>query len=177
MTATALKEIKLNLGGRDSRIPGFLNVDLYESPNTDVVTDCADLHTFETASVAEIYASNILEHFSHRKTLDVLKEWKRVLVPRGTLWLSVPDFDEVVRLYAQMGFVDYLRNLLYGEQEYPLAFHYTIFTYPTLAAICCEAGFSDIKRHKFLPFEHPDCSRLLNNMDFKPQCLNVEVIK
>lgn len=170
-------EIRLNLGGRDTRINGFLNVDLKEGETTDIVADCSDLRRFEEGSVKEIYASNILEHFPHPKTLTVLKEWHRVLVPKGKLYVSVPDFNRVIDLAKEFGFVPFVRNLLFGDQGYDLAFHYTCFTMASLAKDVIDVGFSDIKRLGLMPYNVADCSANADTFHGKLVSLNVEITK
>lgn len=152
--------IRLLLGGRDTRIAGFTNVDLYEGPNVDVRADASKLFMFRDNSVEEIYASHILEHFSHKRTVEVLKEWCRVLKLGGRAHISVPDFDPLVALYRDGGFVPFIRNMLYGDQIYDLAYHYNIFTFPTLALDLCRSGFSDVERIEEMPYGLNDCSTL-----------------
>lgn len=142
---------KLNLGGAgegflDGRIPGFLTVDLREGPDTDVVADCSSLKMFDDETVSEIYASNILEHWPHTQTIDVLKEWRRVLIPGGKLYISVPDFDVAVKLYLQEGLTEWLKFHLWGDQKHLLNFHYLAFTMASLGAALMAAGFSDCKK-------------------------------
>src|SRR6185295_12583800 len=156
--------IRLNLGGRDTVIPGFKTVDLHEGPTVDVVGNIADLKMFQDGSVDEIYASHCLEHFPHPKTLDVLKEWRRVLKPDARCWISVPDFDAAVKLYLKEGFTGFIRNFLWGDQGYDLAYHYTGFTFPLLATLLVHAGFRDVKRHKWMPHGVRDCSRLVDTV-------------
>ena len=50
-------------------------------------------------SCEAVHASHILEHFSHRQTLDIIKEWVRVLQPDGIIQIAVPDFDKIISLY------------------------------------------------------------------------------
>jgi predicted SAM-dependent methyltransferase len=143
--------LRLNLGGAgegyiSGRIPGFKTLDLRDGPDTDYVGDVADLTRFANATVHELYASNVLEHFPIPKTLEVLKEWRRVLVPGGKLLVSVPDFDVCVKLYLKLGLTDWVQYLIWGDQKHPLNFHYANFTYATLANLLMKAGFSDSKR-------------------------------
>ena len=167
--------IRLNLGGRDTHIPGFLTVDLKEGG--DIQSDISDLKSFADGTVSEIYASHCLEHFPHVRTQYVLEEWRRVLKPKGKLYISVPDFDAVVRLYNLTGHLnDFLRNLLYGDQIYDLAFHYTIFTFTTLAAYCARAGFEDVRRITVMPYNVKDCSHNLDTITLQPISVNVEAI-
>lgn len=53
----------------------------------------------EPGTVDEIRASHILEHFSHRRTGEVLADWARALRPGGLLRIAVPDFESVARAY------------------------------------------------------------------------------
>jgi predicted SAM-dependent methyltransferase len=145
--------IKLNLGGAgegylNGRIPGFLTVDLREGEGTDIVSNANDLSQFANGTVDEVYASNILEHFPIPKTLDVLKEWCRVLKSKGKLYVSVPDFDHIVKLYLKAGYTEWLNFHLFGDQKHDLNYHYTCFTFATLAKALIDAGFSDVKRVK-----------------------------
>lgn len=169
--------IRLNLGGRDTRIDGFLNVDLYEESNPDVICDCASLSLFKDGSVEEIYASNILEHWPHVETVNVLKEWKRVLKPSGKLWISVPDMNANLKIIAKHGLTPWAINLLWGDQIGPYAYHYINFTFATLAKAVYDAGFSDVKRVETLPYGLSDASEHRDNFDLMKISLNVEVTK
>jgi predicted SAM-dependent methyltransferase len=185
--AKALKDfgtggIRLNLGGAgegflSGKIPGFLTVDLREVPETDILGDVRDLSMFTDGTVDEIYSSNVLEHFPHVDTINVLKEWCRVLKPGGKLWLSVPDFDATVKLYLKEGLVPWVKYLAWGDQAHPLNYHYINFTFGSLALDASKAGFRDIKRHQSLPFGIKDASEHRDNLHGIRISLNVEVIK
>lgn len=164
--------MKLNLGGRDKPIPGFLTVDMIDG--ADIQTDIGELAGIEDGSVSEIYASHCLEHFPHPKTGSVLKNWRRVLNPGSKAYIAVPDFDAMVKLYRDFGLTSFIRNMLYGDQGYPLAFHYTCFTFATLASAITQAGFSDVKRIGPMPYGLKDCSALRDTAHFQPISLNVE---
>ena len=134
------------------------------------------LEGIKDGEATEIYASHVLEHFSHTKTVDVLKSWRRVLVPKAKAYIAVPDFDAMVKLYLEFGMNSFIRNMLYGDQGYALAYHYTGFTFPTLAAAIVEAGFSDVKRIERMPYNLNDCSTLLDTAYHRPVSLNVVAI-
>ena len=56
---------------------------------------------FEDNSVELIYASHVFEYFDREEAREVLKEWHRVLVPKGILRLAVPDFEAMATLYSK----------------------------------------------------------------------------
>lgn len=166
--------VKLNLGGRDKPIPGFKTVDLYEGEGVDIRADIGSLAGIEDKSVEEIYASHCLEHFSHARTMDVLKNWHRVLKPGAKAYIAVPDFQAAVELYNKFGLNDFIRNLLWGDQGYDLAYHYNAFDWPFLAKYIIDAGFTDVRRIGDMPHGIKDCSALRNTATFEPVSLNVE---
>lgn len=173
---------RLNLGGtgegyRDGRIPGFLTVDLRDVPDTDILSDVSDLSLFKDSTVDEIYSSNVLEHFPHTKTRDVLAEWCRVLKRGCKLHLSVPDFDATVRLYLKHGLTDWVKYLAWGDQAHALNYHYINFTFGSLALEVSRAGFSDVRRVAELPYGVKDASTHRDSMDRKPISLNMECTK
>lgn len=166
MEMPAVSEIKLNLGSRNRGIDGFINLDCDPHDGVDIVDDVGDLSRFETDSVSEILASNILEHFPHPETLSVLKEWCRVLKKGGKLYLSVPDFRVALEAYDQFGLEDWVRNFLMGDQEYKTAFHYNIFDEDSLCKYVIMAGFSSFEKVESLPVSHPsDCSNNVLTLD------------
>lgn len=177
MNAVLEQTLKLNLGGRGTKIDGFLTVDLSTEHDVDIRSDVSDLSMFKDGTVDEIYASHVLEHFPHTRTQAVLSEWCRVLRNGGKLFVSVPDFERAIELYGKIGMTDYIVNLLYGDQGYPLAFHYAPFTGARLFSLLNNSGFSDFKRIKWMPYGLNDCSDLVDTYDGKPISLTVEATK
>lgn len=168
----------LNLGSRNRAIPGFLSMDCDQHEGVDIVGDIADLSRFEDGSVGEIYSSHCLEHFPHPRTLSVLKEWHRVLVPGGKLYVAVPDFRRTVELYLRHGLNDWTQNYLMGDQGYATAFHYAIFDEDRMRFLLQQAGFRDSERVEMFDIGDPDdCSRNASTADGLPVSLNMEAVK
>ena len=175
-SATAMK-LKLNLGCNTRIREGYVNIDKDKYLGVDVVADVAKLE-YANNSVSEIYASHILEHFSHLRTVDILKEWHRVLEDGGILKLSVPDFDRMIKLYQKTGLVDWLTYVIWGGQEYDGAFHYCGFNESRLRKALALAGFTDISRVENLPgASNNECSTKVDNLDFKSISINMVVVK
>lgn len=74
--APSSSPIKLNIGAGNKPIDGFISVDIKDGINANSLP-------YEDASVDEVYASHVLEHFPYEQTVDVLREWSRVLKPGG----------------------------------------------------------------------------------------------
>jgi predicted SAM-dependent methyltransferase len=90
---------RLHIGGQ-TRTPGWEVLDANPGPCVDHLGDAASLHAFAENTFDQIYASHVLEHFDYKDELiTALKEWHRVLVPGGTLLVSVPDLDVLARLF------------------------------------------------------------------------------
>lgn len=175
----ASKEIRLNLGARNRAILGFLSVDIDPASGADVIADISSLPSYADGSVSEIYASHCLEHFPHGKTIPILREWARVLKPGGVLYVAVPDFERAVELYKiSNGFNQFLLDLIWGGQEYEMAFHVAGFDFKFLSSILRTAGFSEVSRVQEFPIgDKHDCSRLVSTMDGKSISLNVVGVK
>lgn len=170
--------MKLNLGCNTRIRKGYTNCDKDKYLGVDRVGDVFDLHEIPDDSIAEIYASHILEHARHRRTLDILKEWKRVLKPGGVLKISVPDFKRAVELYMQTGLCDWIEYFLWGDQIYEGADHMQGFDEGRLRKYLEEAGFTDITRVDTLPgAEKGECSTNLSTLDRKPVSLNMVAVK
>lgn len=172
--------IRLNLGGigegfRDGGIDGFKTVDLRDG--ADYKRDASDLSIFPDCSVDSVYASNILEHFPMARTVEVLREWRRVLKPGGILYVSVPDFARAVELYQKHGLTEWLRFHLWGDQKHPLNYHYTCFTQATLSKDLMDAGFFGSKRVYTWPFRVSDGSQNVDSFEGKLISLNMEAMK
>lgn len=169
--------MKLNLGSRDTRIPGFTNIDISKHPNVDYVCDVSELSGVIGGGCAdEIIASHVLEHFPHYRTKEVLLEWKRVLKNDGILWVSVPDFDRLMEIYSRYGLSVWLRNMIWGDQSYGDAFHKTGFTFKTISDEFEAIGMSCQRVAQF-PFSVNGCDDNVFNFDGRGISLRVKATK
>ena len=170
--------VKLHLGGR-IRMPGWTSFDIAPGPGVDVVGDCRDLSHFADETADLVYASHILEHLSYgTEIVPALKEWRRVLLPGGTLKVSVPDFETLCRLFVRPDLNRDERNgvmrMVFGGQVDAHDYHRAGLDFEILSAALEMAGFTGIKRVARLG-EFDDTS----NLSFKgvPISLNVTAWK
>jgi len=150
--------MKLNLGGGNQKIPGFVNIDRLNGQ------EAFPLPAYADGSVDEIRASHILEHFGHREVPEVLKEWVRVLKPGGVLKIAVPDFDYLVQhRHDELP----LESYLMGGQSDQNDFHKSIFSERKLRDLMRYVGLTDVTRWQS---EIEDCASL-------PVSLNLQGVK
>lgn len=109
------KNIKLNLGAGGIEYPGYLSVDLYD-PRAHIQMDITKLD-FEDGTVEEILASHVFEHLNPYKSIDILKDWLRVLKPGGKLIMEMPDIEQLCKRFvtASTGERYGILNAIYGS--------------------------------------------------------------
>jgi predicted SAM-dependent methyltransferase len=98
MTSVIPREIyssskKLNLGCSIHRLPTYVNVDVQERFNPDIVSNASALSFAADNEFDLVRASHILEHFDLKDCRSVLSEWRRVIKPGGFLVVCVPYFE------------------------------------------------------------------------------------
>lgn len=156
----ASRPIKLNLGNQGTYLRGFIGVDHITGDAVYPLTKYAG------GSVSEIYASHVLEHFSHRHTMDVLREWSRVLEPDGKIRIAVPDWDKITDPKVVPDFAQRTMYLFGGHVDKHDR-HGALFTAQSLTAQMRHVGFEFVQ-----PWESEiiDCASL-------PVSLNLGGIK
>jgi hypothetical protein len=136
---------KLNLGcGWDIR-EGYLNVDLHDFHKPDLVADVTRLDMLPSGAYSEIIAQDVLEHLPRQSTIEVLREWSRLLRVGGELHLRVPsviDLAELMKLPENQTISqqELFVQCLFGTQAYTEHCHYTTFTDPLLRHYLGEAN-------------------------------------
>ncbi len=82
--------MKIEIGGGLSPRNGYINCDVRKLDTVDYVCKANNL-PFEDCSLDEIYSRHVVEHFSFKEFLEVLKEWNRVLRIGGKLYIICPN--------------------------------------------------------------------------------------
>ncbi|MEN6294910.1 MAG: glycosyltransferase [Chloroherpetonaceae bacterium] len=130
----------LNLGcGNDIR-DGFINIDLFnENPNV-VYMDIRSLD-LPNNSADLILASDILEHFSHRDTEQILAEWARVLKPNCEIIIRSPSLKKQAQTYLQGTWdADITSYMIFGGQTNPGDYHCVAFDKESLEKLFANVG-------------------------------------
>lgn len=137
--------MKLNLGCFNKKLHGFVNVDIREDVNPDVVDDSLKLTKFEDNSVSLIYASHMLEHLSYEETKKCLSRWIQVLKKDGILRIAVPDLESIFAHYFYHKDMGAIIKMIYGSQKHEFDFHKNGWTFESLKADLENAGFTNVK--------------------------------
>lgn len=148
--------MKLHLGCGKRYIPGYVHIDAIDYPHIDHVSSIDNLSFIQTSTVEVIYTCHVLEHFKRREIPRVLEEWHRVLMPGGTLRISVPDFDALTRVYSATGDLGLVIGPLFGRQDYLYNIHYNVFDERSLRDALLTTGFTSVQRYDWRFTEHAE---------------------
>lgn len=154
------KAIKLNLGAGGAPMRGYVNLD---RKTGDEVYPLA----YDDGTVAEIRASHVLEHFSHRTIHEVFADWVRALKPGGIMKIAVPDFEAICHDMAQ-GNNRNAEGYVMGGHIDANDHHGAVFTRAKLSELFYSTG---MERVRYWQSDNADCSGgrySLNMMAYKP---------
>ena len=141
---------RLHIGGKQVHRDWEI-LDAIPAAHVDHVGNAKDLSQFPDGTFAALYASHVLEHFDYKDEIAaVLREWRRVLIPGGTLYVSVPDMERLCHLYLTPGVSAETRfqlmRMLFGGHIDDYDYHLAGLDQWYLGTQLYEAGFSDVQR-------------------------------
>ena len=138
--------IKLNVGAGEDCLGEYINIDIRNLEEIDIISDLSKCNLpFLPKSVDEIKAIDVIEHFSHKTSIKVLKYLISLLKKGGLIFIQCPD---VLKLYEILK--DNPRELirrLYGDQDYPENTHKTGFTLLILEYLFVELGLEIVDKN------------------------------
>lgn len=174
----------LHIGCGAINSPAYINIDARKYPHVHVATGkLTSLPLFPSDKVDLIYMCHVLEHVPRAQVNMVLSEMHRLLKQGGTLRLSVPDFDRIVKIYSETGRnIPAISGLLMGGQDYQYNYHYSVFNADHLGNMLRSCGYRDVRTWdpdhcQYHDFE--DWASRLYECDGKrfPVSLNLEATK
>ncbi len=128
---------KLNLGCGNTPIDGYVNLDIGQG-------HLAYPLNWKEGTVDEIRASHLLEHFSHRRTVEVLRNWVSKLKPGGVLKVAVPDFRKICQSYVDGQKINTVGYLMGGHVD-KYDEHKNLFDRATLTKYLEAVGLRNIQ--------------------------------
>ena len=140
--------LKLHVGGRERR-DGWKILDVEKRDEVDLVGDIRKLESFADGSCGEIYCSHVLEHLGQREIMDTLNGLYRILAPGGRLYISVPDLDVLVMLFAHSTTSKARRfaimRMMFGEQKDEFDYHKIGLNLDLMTDYLRDVGFAGIR--------------------------------
>lgn len=176
-------KVFVNLGCGNNSGREFTNVDVLKFPNIHHIHEIEKLPMFADNSVDMVYGSHVVEHIPMERLMAALTEWKRVLKPGGIFRFSVPDFDQIIKIYeGNNRDVKSVRDQILGQKP-PYDNHYSVWNRKFGEEILTKAGFTNIRTWSPETADHHDfkdrSSRALDTTSGSkiPVSLNLEAEK
>lgn len=154
---------QLNLGSGDVRIPGFINIDLYDE-TADIQADICNVPLPDKCA-DRIVCYQVIEHVPYNKNEALFSELYRLLEDDGEIIIETPDIDVVCRKILEEGLTDkWVHNLVgeyyrphdknrYSDWEHNLAsIHRNPWNYARLERFALGAGFTQISRRSIADY-------------------------
>lgn len=94
------RPLKLHLGCGETRLEGYVNIDLKRTKATDMTHDVRHL-PFMDESVELIESYHVIEHIPRYDVLPMLRDWHRMLIPGGRVIIECPDLDGACKGYLE----------------------------------------------------------------------------
>tara|TARA_R100000008_G_C3551337_1_gene150584 strand:- start:237 stop:827 length:591 start_codon:yes stop_codon:yes gene_type:complete len=153
-----MKERYLNIGSGDVILPEpFENLDGREIPGVEHVVQGLDKLPFEDNTFDLVYSAHTLEHFARNEVEKVLKEWVRITKVGGIVRLSVPDFEQMIKVYEKTDKrIENILGPVMGGQTYDYEYHYCLFDKRSLTELMNRCGLTAVHKWAYQRVIHGD---------------------
>lgn len=151
------KKFRLDIGsGYGPRKDGhWLHMEVDKKfSDIEYLQDVSQPLPFEDEEFEEIYASNVLEHVSHRDVPAVLFEWLRILKNGGKVEIRVPNMKWICEQYARGNWVlsfipgtelNAMHAIFGGDNPGVPHIHKAGFDFENLSNLLRDCGCTDIR--------------------------------
>jgi predicted SAM-dependent methyltransferase len=100
VAASSQQKVKrLNWGCGSLPQPGWINSDIRDHPDIEIVCDIRDGLPLESDSLDYVVSMHALPEIPYPNLVPALQELRRILKPGGTLRLALPDLDRGIKAY------------------------------------------------------------------------------
>ncbi|QDT10860.1 methyltransferase domain-containing protein [Planctomycetes bacterium K23_9] len=137
--------------------------------------DLTQRHPFPSDRFEFAYGEDFLEHLTQADALIFLAEAFRTLAADGTLRLSFPGLEGVLRKHYQTA--DYETAVTARQIAYDDLGHFHFFSREELVTVAKHIGFRDVKYCQFGESDHPELSNRETRENQKEVNTYVELTK
>jgi predicted SAM-dependent methyltransferase len=175
---------RLNWGCGGYPEPGWINSDASGYAGVDLVCDIRDGLPLESDSLDYAVSIHALPEIPYPDLLPTLGELRRVLKPKGTLRLGLPDLDKAIDAYLKkdpgyflipdedvksLGGKLVVQMIWYGHSR-------SVFTHDFVEELLLKAGFSSVSRCAYHQTASP-FSEIVELDNREQESLFVEAVK
>lgn len=141
---SSMQRLILDIGCGEGKLKGAIGVDVRSTRDVDVIADAGYL-PFRDGAFDHVYSSHVIEHFSHLKVRNVLKEWVRVLKRGGVIEIRCPWLRVRALIFFLRPTWENVKHI-YGGQENEWNFHKCGFSFGLLKRLLEECGIVRVRR-------------------------------
>lgn len=116
---------KLNVGGGDKNLDGFVNIDFvpHAGVKREVLANVLDLSFIPDGCLEQVHSNHVIEHLTAEEFRKQLAQYKRILAPRGILTMRCPNALGVCYGFwfgavAENGREDFIRLGFPADEEF-----------------------------------------------------------
>jgi predicted SAM-dependent methyltransferase len=142
---------RLHIGGQ-CKSEGWEVLNANSALYVDHIGNANDLSQFADNSFIEIYASHVVEHLDYMgELIRSLREWHRVLMPSGKVFISVPDLDVLAKLILEKDKLTVnerfaVMRMMFGGHIDKYDYHVVGLNEEFLTDVLNAAGYVNIKK-------------------------------
>ena len=154
----------LNVGCGPNPTKNFINLDYLWVPGVDICWDITKGIPLESETMEGIYTEHCLEHISFLECQEAIKDFYRILKPKGIVRIIVPDGELYIDLYTRSKKGENVKFPYVSDEEKQNGFtpimpvnrifreHGHLFAYDaeTLTMLLKNAGFTNIKKESYM---------------------------
>lgn len=146
--------LEIGCGDKPVSLKEWDHLDARPLPHIEFVQSAVDLSNIPDNRYDRVVASDVIEHLGWRDIPQALREWLRVLTPKGLLEIETPNAVEALVIIGAPGYgarhgdetqFHYFNRVMYGHQDYPENTHRSYFTPAWLTDLLYEAGASRVR--------------------------------
>lgn len=110
---------------------------------------------FPDESIEEIRLYQAFEHFTLPEAKRLLNHWRTKLIPRGKLYLDIPDLAQTTYLYVNAQTEEdkeWYTRLLFGSHKNKYGIHKMMYSRDSIAKLLYAHGYNDLKFYPNIHF-------------------------
>lgn len=169
---------KLHIGCSTIKLEGFINVDVFKTPAVDFLCSVENLPKYiRPNSINQIYICHLLEHFSRRDAIQILRIFYDFLDIGGELRISVPDIMKITKIMAlgklSKSDLNLAQGIISGGQSTRYDYHKSVFWFDLLKQMLEDVGFSQVQEYSSDVVDSSSLACISGN----PISLNIKAFK